>query len=617
MSQPLRIVGPFAASSGYSKFCRAALTSALAAGFDVSAVESDYRLQVRGFADGTRKTERLYVTDTDKIPEVQQTEVAAAKARLLPPDVPTLFCQVPVQLGGWSEYSTGPRIGWTMLESDTVHPLWARAAANVDLLLTPSPFCHAAFTRALPFVAQSVLPLPVDDRIFTPDGPHAAVYNRPDFLFLSVFTPCERKQWRLMLHAFAEEFAGESVGILIKPACDKSQIGAVREMADWCALAGVWVKVLEEWVSEEDLAGLYRACDAFVLPAAEGFGLPYVEAALCGKPSVALDLGGAAEIVTTATGYPVEAHLSPCVGHIPALYTSEQHFPACTVQALRTAMRECVEDRAAKGEAAFQNAYNRFTPEALAGKLQTAVCEGIGQFEEEQTRYYATLGAALTCPPVEVAIFIEARDREKALSCAERVKQTVPHARIEFLCEDSLSFETEPFWTGKTVQEARQTALSWFQAACYKGFLVFLDESAEVHPEWWQQLCHLFALYPHIGILAPKIVTEGGKSRIGYRQRFNGELCVSRMGRILTLADSVEFTCMAVRPEVWQHLEVDASLPYFYGSADLCAQARAFGYETGATASVAVVQTGGRDVSKDYLREPERLQFLRKWKGAL
>lgn len=60
-------------------------------------------------------------------------------------------------------------------------------------------------------------------------------------------------------------------------------------------------------VSDSELAGLYRHCDAFVLPSrgqgrlgeagGEGFGRVYVEAALAGKPVVGSKSGGAAEAV--------------------------------------------------------------------------------------------------------------------------------------------------------------------------------------------------------------------------------------------------------------------------------------------------------------------------------
>jgi len=70
-------------------------------------------------------------------------------------------------------------------------------------------------------------------------------------------------------------------------------------------------------VSDEELAGLYRGCDVFVLPSrgqqragvvgGEGFGRVYVEAALAGKPVVGSRSGGAAEAVLHGrTGFVVD-----------------------------------------------------------------------------------------------------------------------------------------------------------------------------------------------------------------------------------------------------------------------------------------------------------------------
>jgi glycosyltransferase involved in cell wall biosynthesis len=70
-------------------------------------------------------------------------------------------------------------------------------------------------------------------------------------------------------------------------------------------------------ISDVELAGLYRGCEAFVLPSrgqeqrgaigGEGFGRVYVEAALAGKPVVGSRSGGAAEAVLDAsTGFLVD-----------------------------------------------------------------------------------------------------------------------------------------------------------------------------------------------------------------------------------------------------------------------------------------------------------------------
>lgn len=608
MQDDLRIVGPFHACSGYASFCRAALSTARLAGYRVQAIESDFRLAVRGLADGSRLEERIPLSDMAKVPPEQAAELQEAKATTVHPGAPTLFVQLPVQLGGWSEYSLAPRIGWTMIESDTLHPLWARAAANVDGLLLPSRLCFDAFSKAIPGVSKDRLPLPVDPRLYSPEGPRAAFGNRPDFLFFSSFATCERKGWRLLMQAFTEEFYGESVGLVVLP----SKAAPVQELAQWCRHTGAWIHVLDTWVSQEDLAGLYRACDAFALPSAEGFGLPFVEAALCGKPSVALNSGGAAEIVTEATGYPIEAVMAPCIGHLPPLYDSTHRFPTATVAETRRALRACVEDRGKRGEAAREYALARFTPEALAPKLRDAVEEAVCRHRTEHAVWVGTNLAELP----SLSCLVLARDKARALSCRAHLREYQPRPRVEFVCaeEDALRFDHEPFWLADTPAAAIGSALEQWKREGFTGYVAILRDTVTVLPDWWHSVCKVFALRPDVGIVAPKRVFEDGQCRVGGHLTFDGSREASRLERAVVTCDYADQSCLILRPEVWPEVAIDPALGWHYWDADVCVQARRLGYETAATARAEVRQTlGERD--KDYLLEALRQQFLRKWRG--
>ena len=51
------------------------------------------------------------------------------------------------------------------------------------------------------------------------------------------------------------------------------------------------------------MAGVYRDCDAFVLPSrAETFGVAFIEALACGKPLIATRCGGPEDIVRAGNG---------------------------------------------------------------------------------------------------------------------------------------------------------------------------------------------------------------------------------------------------------------------------------------------------------------------------
>lgn len=382
MSQYLRLFGPFHnAASGYSKMTRAVLRTALLAGYTVQAVESDYRMREVLRKNLRWEYEREPQALTHPLPEAQWAEVQIALHTEIPEESPTLLIQLPAALNQRGHFPRGPRIGWTMGESDRIGGLWAHGCRGVDTLLLPSPWCLDAFRTRLPTMDLRVLPLPVDDRLFSVEGPSAEAPKRPPFLFFAVFATNERKQWRLLMHAFAEEFGHESraplappeVGLLVKP----TRLAEVQELAIWCMEAGAWIQIDEKVREDHELAQIYRSIQCYVLPSCEGFGLPFVEAGLCGLPSIALNAGGAAEIVTDENGYRLPTHRGPLIGHQPAIYPLDHQFALTTVPALRKALRQAVEDQKtgvlqAKGKQAQEDA-RRFTPAALSDRFREEI----------------------------------------------------------------------------------------------------------------------------------------------------------------------------------------------------------------------------------------------------
>jgi glycosyltransferase involved in cell wall biosynthesis len=56
------------------------------------------------------------------------------------------------------------------------------------------------------------------------------------------------------------------------------------------------------WQSQDQLAGLFSQCKAFIFPGEEDFGIAPVEAMASGRPVIAYAKGGALETVTKETG---------------------------------------------------------------------------------------------------------------------------------------------------------------------------------------------------------------------------------------------------------------------------------------------------------------------------
>lgn len=381
-----RLVAPYHSTSGYAKMSRAILRSLIRAGYKVEAVESDYLITTIGYTDGRQAQEKTLPKPVIPLPDIQVVDLNRALATTVSEDAPTILIQLPGNLSVWPQFGNGPMIGWTMTESDNLCRYWNHGLRCVDTAIAPSTYVGETFRRCVPGTPSTVVPLPVDDRLWLPDEFKEFTGNDcPEFLFLSIFATSERKKWRQMMLAFAEEFKGMSkeVGLVCKPTVAQP----VQQMADWCREMGAWVATDTMQRNDWMLGGLYRACNVYVQPASEGFGLPFVEAALCGLPSIALSLSGSADVVDEETGYVVPSFMEPLIGHMPQVYDRKTHnFASFDIDELRKTMRRAYEEEKAnaiakkpsvKGMAARKRALERFTPDAVAPQLTEAIEYGI------------------------------------------------------------------------------------------------------------------------------------------------------------------------------------------------------------------------------------------------
>jgi glycosyltransferase involved in cell wall biosynthesis len=168
-------------------------------------------------------------------------------------------------------------------------PLIARRARKV---ITVSPFSRDELGELLGVEAEVVYG-GVDAR-FTPDA-EPAKRERPYVLCVASHTA--RKNLKALVPA-ARALASDGIDLLV----------AGGHRPQFAAEAGLHGLELLGHVPDEQLPGLYKGAEAFVLPSLyEGFGLPVLEAMASGTPVVAADTtalpdtcGGAARLTTPA-----------------------------------------------------------------------------------------------------------------------------------------------------------------------------------------------------------------------------------------------------------------------------------------------------------------------------
>ena len=119
------------------------------------------------------------------------------------------------------------------------------------------------------------------------------------FVFLAVAEPHYRKQLDKLCEVYCETFKGKTdVCLLLKTRVADINVGFEQDIRP--VLSSLLLKYGSQMpqiklitTKIKDLASLYNACDAFVLPTVgEGWGMPFLEALACEKIVIAPNYGG-------------------------------------------------------------------------------------------------------------------------------------------------------------------------------------------------------------------------------------------------------------------------------------------------------------------------------------
>jgi glycosyltransferase involved in cell wall biosynthesis len=203
---------------------------------------------------------------------------------------------------------------------------------NVDELWVPSEYVRRMYLEAGLDPARVVtIPNGVDLDAFTPDGPErelaGAGQGRAGTRFLFVGGLIGRKGADVLLAAWKEAFAGrDDVTLVLKDfGADGIYRSADREPIYEHARSGALprIVVIDDELSTDALAALYRACDVLVHPyRGEGFAMPVLEAMACGLPAIVTGGGPTDEFLPADAGWRIDSRIA--------------HFPSERIDALAT-----------------------------------------------------------------------------------------------------------------------------------------------------------------------------------------------------------------------------------------------------------------------------------------
>jgi glycosyltransferase involved in cell wall biosynthesis len=182
-----------------------------------------------------------------------------------------------------------------------------RTAARVDVFVANSTAVADRIARCYGREAEVVHP-PVRTDLFTPGGERTGT-----FLYVGRLVGYKRPD------LVVDAFAGLEERLIV--------VGTGRLEEPLRARASPNVTFLGE-VEEATLIGLYRSARALVFPAVEDFGIAMAEAQACGTPVIALNQGGARDIVADGvTGWLLEAPTVAAVRQAVLLAAREELDP--------------------------------------------------------------------------------------------------------------------------------------------------------------------------------------------------------------------------------------------------------------------------------------------------
>ena len=244
------------------------------------------------------------------------------------------------------------RIALTTGEATHYHKGWVEQLNHVDEVWSMSSFHQRVLLDSGVTTPIYVIPAAVDTSIFNTTIWQIAQRPTGKFRFCSIFMFGQRKGVEILLKAYGDEFRGRTdVELVIHSPSMASVLRqrgvSVQDFITQHAGPGHATIFLSlQYVADQYIAKLLAESHCFVLPSrCEGFGLPFLEAAAVGTPSITTNYGGQLDFIDESTGLLVDYTLVDMPLQIVPYFRNYvgSQWAEPDIESLRHAMRWAVE----------------------------------------------------------------------------------------------------------------------------------------------------------------------------------------------------------------------------------------------------------------------------------
>ena len=245
-------------------------------------------------------------------------------------------------------------IGWWWWEVSEFPAMWTASFEHVDELWAGSRFVADTLAAVSP-VPVLHIPMPVAAPAAAP-GDRAALGLPEGFVFLFAFdfhSVFDRKNPLGLVEAFRRAFPTPRAGVTLALKSINHDAHRRQHARLKAAISDrPDVVLIDRYLPTGEKDGLLATCDCYVsLHRSEGFGITLAEAMLLGKPVIATQYSGSADVIRADTAFPVSHALVP-IGRDRSPYPADGMWADPDLDEAAAHMRTVVE----KPEVAAQRA---------------------------------------------------------------------------------------------------------------------------------------------------------------------------------------------------------------------------------------------------------------------